>query len=70
MRALVQRVARAHVRVDGETVGAIGVGLLVFLGVTHGDTSHDLDYLAAKIPHLRIFEDETGRMNRSVVDVS
>ncbi len=70
MRALVQRVARAHVRVGDETVGSIGTGLLVLLGVTHRDTDRDLDYLAAKIPTLRIFEDETGRMNRSVVDVS
>ena len=69
MRALVQRVDRGRVLVDGETVGSIGVGLLVFLGVARDDTEGDLDYLAAKIPGLRIFEDETGRMNRSVVEV-
>ena len=70
MRALVQRVARAHVRVGEETVGAIEAGLLVLVGVARDDTEGDLDYLTAKILHLRIFEDETGRMNRSVVDVS
>jgi D-aminoacyl-tRNA deacylase len=63
MRALVQRVRRAAVRVDGQTVGAIGPGLLVLLGITHDDTPADADRLADKLRALRIFEDADGRMN-------
>ncbi len=63
MRALVQRVSRASVRVDGEVVGAIGPGLLVLLGVTHGDTPAAADKLADKLLKLRIFPDADGRMN-------
>jgi D-tyrosyl-tRNA(Tyr) deacylase len=63
VRALVQRVARAAVRVGGDEVAAIGPGLLVLLGVTHDDTEADADRLAAKIRALRIFPDEEGRMN-------
>jgi D-tyrosyl-tRNA(Tyr) deacylase len=63
MRAVVQRVGRAQVSVDGEIVGAIGRGLLVLLGVSHGDTDADAGYLAEKIAGLRIFEDENGKMN-------
>jgi D-tyrosyl-tRNA(Tyr) deacylase len=63
MRALVQRVSRAAVRVDGATVAAIGPGLLVLLGVTHGDTAETADDLAAKVSRLRIFADTEGRMN-------
>jgi D-tyrosyl-tRNA(Tyr) deacylase len=63
VRALVQRVSRASVTVDGEVVGAIGPGLLVLLGVTHEDTEADADRLAAKVLALRIFPDEEGRMN-------
>jgi D-aminoacyl-tRNA deacylase len=63
MRALVQRVRRAAVRVDGETVGAIGPGLLVLLGMTHDDTPAAADRLADKVRALRIFEDADGRMN-------
>jgi D-tyrosyl-tRNA(Tyr) deacylase len=63
MRALVQRVRRAAVRVDGETVGAIGPGLLVLLGITHDDTPADADRLADKLRALRVFEDADGRMN-------
>jgi D-aminoacyl-tRNA deacylase len=63
MRALVQRVSHAAVRVDGETVGAIGPGLLVLLGITHDDTPADADRLADKLRALRIFEDADGRMN-------
>lgn len=68
MRAVVQRVAEAAVRVDGEVVGQIGPGALVLLGVGQGDTEADADYLADKVLHLRIFPDEAGQMNRSVVD--
>lgn len=63
MRALVQRVSRASVRVDGAVVGEIGPGLLVLLGVTHGDTPAVADKLAAKLRALRIFPDRDGRMN-------
>jgi D-aminoacyl-tRNA deacylase len=62
MRAVVQRVSRAQVAVDGEIVGEIDRGLLVLLGVAHADTEADADYLADKIVGLRIFEDENGRM--------
>jgi D-tyrosyl-tRNA(Tyr) deacylase len=63
VRALVQRVSRAAVRVDGEVVGSIGPGLLVLLGVTHDDTEASADKLAAKLRALRIFPDAEGRMN-------
>ena len=63
MRAVVQRVARAAVRVDGETVGAIGPGLLVLLGVGHDDDEVVADRMAAKLRALRIFADADGRMN-------
>jgi len=63
VRALVQRVARASVRVDGEVVGEIGRGLLVLLGVTHGDTAAEADWLAEKVRALRVFPDAEGRMN-------
>jgi D-tyrosyl-tRNA(Tyr) deacylase len=63
VRALVQRVSRAQVTVDGEVTGAIGAGLLVLLGVTHSDTESDADKLAEKIRNLRIFPDADGRMN-------
>jgi D-tyrosyl-tRNA(Tyr) deacylase len=69
MRALVQRVFRASVSVAGETTGAIDRGLLVFLGVAREDTETEIEYLSRKIVGLRVFEDEAGRMNRSVVDV-
>ncbi len=68
MRAVLQRVKWAKVEVKGEMVGEIGPGLLVFLGVTGSDTEKDLDALARKIPELRIFEDEQGKMNRSLKD--
>jgi D-tyrosyl-tRNA(Tyr) deacylase len=69
MRAVVQRVSRARVDVSGKTVGEIGRGLLVFLGVGHGDSEKDADFLANKIAHLRVFSDEQGLMNRSVIEV-
>jgi len=70
MKAVLQRVARARVRVAEETVGEIASGLLVLLGVEQGDTSSDADYLAAKTAQLRIFEDEAGKMNLSLQDVA
>jgi D-tyrosyl-tRNA(Tyr) deacylase len=69
MRAVVQRVSRARVRVNGETTGEIGLGLLVLLGVGAGDTYAEADYLAEKTIGLRIFEDAGGKMNLSVADV-
>ena len=68
MRAVVQRVARARVTVDGDTAGEIGPGLLVLLGVKRGDTPEQADRLARKLLALRIFEDDDGKMNRSVAD--
>jgi D-tyrosyl-tRNA(Tyr) deacylase len=68
MRAVVQRVSRAKVTVENWTSGEIGLGLLVLLGVGHEDTEADTTYLAEKIAGLRIFEDEDGKMNRSVQD--
>jgi D-aminoacyl-tRNA deacylase len=68
MRAVVQRVSRAAVRVNGDTVGGIARGLLVFLGVANGDGPADVQYIAAKVRDLRIFPDDEGRMNRSVVE--
>ena len=70
MRAVVQRVSRAQVAVDGEVVGEIGRGLLVLLGVTHTDNEADADYLAGKIAGLRVFEDEDGKMNLDTAAVS
>lgn len=69
MRAVVQRVSCARVSVSGETTGAIGLGLLVLVGVGAGDTRAEADYLAEKTIGLRIFEDAGGKMNLSVTDV-
>lgn len=69
MRVVVQRVNRAQVSVKGEVVGAIDRGLLVLLGIGTTDTNTDLEWMAEKVTGLRIFEDEQGKMNRSVVDV-
>jgi D-tyrosyl-tRNA(Tyr) deacylase len=68
MRAVVQRVSRASVSVDGQTVAEIGPGLLVLLGVGRGDSEADADLLADKVVNLRIFPDQAGQMNRSVLD--
>ncbi len=68
MRAVVQRVKRAKVSVDGQTTGEIGTGLLVLLGVSVNDGEADADYLSDKIINLRIFEDENGKMNLSLLD--
>lgn len=70
MRAVIQRVSHARVRVDGAIVGEIAHGLVVFLGVSGQDTAADVIYVTTKIRELRIFPDEQGRMNRSVEDVS
>ncbi len=70
MKAVVQRVKRASVTVEGEVVGAIGKGLLVLLGVAETDTANDADKLAEKILNIRLMDDEQGRMNLSVMDVT
>lgn len=68
MRCVVQRVTSASVTVAGETVGAIGSGLMVLIGVSADDGPADLKYIAEKVPNLRIFDDENGVMNRSLLD--
>ena len=70
MKAVIQRVKKSEVKIDGKTVGSCGAGLMILLGVAVGDTEADADALAAKILKLRIFEDENGRMNKSITDVS
>jgi D-aminoacyl-tRNA deacylase len=69
MRIVLQRVKSARVDIAGETVGSIGVGLLILLGVTQTDAQQDAEYLAEKVIQLRIFPDEAGRMNRSLLEV-
>jgi D-tyrosyl-tRNA(Tyr) deacylase len=69
MRSVVQRVARAAVRVDRQVVGEVGHGLLVLLGVAQGDSDDDARWTADKLAQLRIFEDDAGKMNRSIQDV-
>lgn len=69
MRAVVQKVSSSKVTVDGEVIGQINQGLLVLLGVTHDDTSKDVDYMVDKVTNLRIFEDENGKMNLSLKDI-
>lgn len=68
MRAVIQRVTASEVHVGNETIGHIGSGLLVLLGISQSDEEKDADYLADKIAHLRIFEDDDGKMNRSLVE--
>ena len=69
MRAVVQRVSQASVAVEGQVVGAIGRGVVVLVGITHGDTPQQAEWLAHKVAGLRIFEDGAGKMNASLVDV-
>ncbi len=69
MRAVIQRVERASVSVEGEIRGQIGAGFLVLIGVEEGDGDADFRYIADKAPNLRVFEDEQGKMNRSLLDV-
>ena len=69
MRAVIQRVERASVSVEGEIRGQIGAGFLVLIGVEEGDGDVDFKYIAEKVPNLRVFEDEQGKMNRSLLDV-
>ncbi len=69
MRACVQRVTRGAVRVEGKTIGQIARGLVVLLGVGHDDTQDDVQAMADKLTHLRIFEDDAGKMNLSLLDI-
>lgn len=69
MRAIVQRVLEAEVKIQNQSVGKIGGGLLVYLSVGKTDTEKDAEWIAEKIVNLRIFEDEAGKMNRSILDV-
>ena len=69
MRVLLQRAAAGSVTIDGECVGRIGKGLVLLIGVTHTDTPEDVDYLVRKCANLRIFEDENGKMNLSLLDI-
>ena len=69
MRAVIQRVSRAKVSVDGETTGEIGKGILVLLGVSREDSEKEADYLLEKTLNLRIFEDDAGKMNLSLLDI-
>ena len=68
MKILIQRVAHAQVEVEDKIVGSIGPGVLVFLGVTHNDTEAQVIWLANKLIHLRIFQDQEGKINRSLLD--
>lgn len=69
MRAVVQKVSSSKVTVEGQVIGQINQGLMVLLGVTHDDTSKDVDYMVDKVTNLRIFEDEGGKMNLSLKDI-
>ena len=69
MRAVIQRVEKASVSVEGEIRGQVGAGFLVLIGVEEGDGDADFKYIADKVPNLRVFEDDQGKMNRSLLDV-
>ncbi|MGM8364681.1 D-aminoacyl-tRNA deacylase [Virgibacillus sp. W0181] len=70
MKVVIQRSEKGNVTVKGKTVGQIDQGLVVFVGITHEDTMSDVKYIANKIMHLRIFEDDQNKMNRSLLDVN
>lgn len=70
MRAVVQRVSRACLRIDGQDVASIGQGLVAYVGIGPKDDEKSYDYILDKLTHLRVFEDEEGKMNRSVEDIS
>lgn len=70
MRAVVQRVASARVTVEGRVIGEVGPGLLVLLGIHREDAPADVEWLCSRIPKLRLFDDDAGHMNRSVLDVA
>lgn len=70
MKAVIQRVNNASLKVDGKLISKIGKGYVVFLGVQKGDTYEQADYMIKKIPPLRIFEDENGKINKSIIDVN
>ncbi len=70
MRIVVQRCKRARVTIDSKVCGEIGTGVMLLVGFTQGDTSKEIDYLASKVVNLRIFDDEDGVMNKSLLDVS
>ena len=69
MKIVLQRCSRAEVRIDGETVGRIGRGFVVLVGITHSDTREDADFLAKKVAGMRVFEDAEGKMNLSLAEV-
>lgn len=69
MKAVIQRVTSAAVSVEGQVIGSIGQGLVLLLGIAKGDTQQDLDYLVERVTNLRIFSDQAGKMNRSLLDV-
>jgi len=70
MRVIVQRTTHATVRIDGATVGHIGQGFMLLVGITHTDTQADADYVARKVAQLRVFEDAEGKMNLSIKDIN
>ncbi len=69
MKIVLQRCSRAEVRIDGETVGRIGLGFVVLVGITHSDTRENADFLAKKVAGMRVFEDAEGKMNLSLAEV-
>lgn len=69
MKALIQRVQKASVTVDGQTIGKIDRGILVYLGITHGDNENEIKYLLEKISNLRIYENEDGKLDKSLLEV-
>ena len=69
MKAVIQRVLNANLKVDGKLISEIGFGYVIYLGVKKGDSKENADYLIKKIPPLRIFEDENGKINKSILDV-